>query len=403
MESSSLKDSSNVVPCSNNGTKPSLRTFACSSADEAGKVLDTLQPLRYLNKVVNKSKLSTTYYACTWKECNARFAVAEVGDGTFCVSEKRAHRHNVAIVLPKNGLHVAMKGELDELLKAGKQKDELYDLLLEKFKPSQGSQEQENPFIADMKSINKADLEKRIARYASTVSQKSVAPSKRKLQLSMPVLASLKNPCFSEHNAILHELRVFRSSETLEEWMGDVRSRLEAQKAVSEKITGMPYYKVDNSFCGFLGIVLLELCFTLSDAKCKSFSKNSLTFLYGIAQSLSDHFEVLLSSSEDFANCALGHPGELGGVHSKLKEVKQHTPKELVPTFAAAFGKLKLRAAVIEFLTTAINVNQALWQVKLKKRRIVNFPPQRVKHNRVSYFREENGQWLPIDRSQHDA
>ena len=41
--------------------------------------------------------------------------------------------------------------------------------------------------------------------------------------------------------------------------MGDVTSRLDAQKAVSEKINGMTYYKVDNSFCGFQGIVLLEL------------------------------------------------------------------------------------------------------------------------------------------------
>lgn len=68
----------------------------------------------------------------------------------------------------------------------------------------------------------------------------------------------------------------------------------------------------------------------------------------------------------------------------KLKEVKQHTPKELVPTFAAAFGKLKLRAAVIDFIT-AINGDQALWQVKLKKQRIVNFPPRRVKYKQVSY------------------
>ena len=112
---------------------------------------------------------------------------------------------------------------------------------------------------------------------------------------------------------------------------------------------------------------------------------------------------VLLSSSEDFANCALGHRGELGGFHSKLKEVKQHTSNEFVPTFAAAFGKFKLRAAAIDFMTTALNGDQALWQVKLKKQRIVNFPARRVKHNQVSYFREENRQRLPVDRSQQDA
>ena len=73
-----------------------------------------------------------------------------------------------------------------------------------------------------------------------------------------------------------------------------MRSRLDAQKAVSEKTNGMTFYKVDISFRGFLGIVLLELYFALSRTKCKSFSNDCLTFLYGIAQSQSNYFEVLL-------------------------------------------------------------------------------------------------------------
>ena len=119
-----------------------------------------------------------------------------------------------------------MRGVLDDLLKAGKQKGELFDLLLEKFQSSQSLQEQENPFIANMNSINKFDLEAHSETCFHSFT-KSVAPAKRKLQVSMPVLASLKTPCSSLHNAILDELRVFRSTETLEEWIGDLRSKLD--------------------------------------------------------------------------------------------------------------------------------------------------------------------------------
>ena len=381
------------VPAKKKGRKAEKFVLKQGSLEDVGKTLDGLQPLKIINSTVSRSgEKTTTYYTCTWKECDARVGVVQCPHERYDVKICKPHKHGVEIKKTRC-LHPAIRAIVEELKEEGVTVDDVIEKVAARLKEPAAGEAALGPYVTQAKSgyLQEKSFVLQVRKHYAGQNEDSVGLVSRAKKVvhsgSDNGFQRLFSGLFRSQGEVspMPVLGEMLQCASLPDLLDTVKAKMTQLKTPAKHRRFDGHLKFDTGFCSFIGILIAEIAMSCTPSRGYSLGQERLHVLYGVAEASHGHLMNLLSCSDEFMMC----------VRSEEQQGTEETLEQLV----ALLDANQLQEHLFRFFSCKLNIEEPLWHIKLKQAKAwKSYSNTSVRYKSVSHFVQSGDVFCPRDR-----